>query len=108
MATDRTLGVTAVEVVGPEFVVRHAVVHDEIRDFENLMPDRHHRLFVSAMPFDAVISRLQGRAVLPRGAQGGLDQRPPQIAVPLARLPAAPLARALVLAGTTSRPGCSM
>src|SRR5436309_15698970 len=50
MTTNRTLGVTAVEVVGPEFVVRNAVPHDVVRDFENLMADRHDGLLVTAMP----------------------------------------------------------
>src|SRR5437867_8354746 len=101
---DRTLRVPLVEVVGPEFFVRDAVAHDEVRDFENLVSDRDNRLFVSSMPRDPMIPGLQRGPVLAHGAERGLDQGPPQISVPFPRFAAVPLAGTFVLTGTHGAP----
>ena len=46
------------EVVGPQFLVGHAVAHHVVRNFENLMTDRHHGLLVPTLPLHSVIARL--------------------------------------------------
>ena len=47
------------KVVGAQFLIRHAVAHNAVRDFEHLMADRHDRFLVPPMAFHAVIPRLQ-------------------------------------------------
>src|SRR6266542_3762215 len=69
------LAVTAVEVVGAEFVVRNAIPHDEIRDFENLMTDGDDGFLVSPMAFDAIVPGLQRGAFGPRSCQAAFDER---------------------------------
>src|SRR5207244_10984 len=73
MTPDGAFRMATVEVVGPKFVVRHAVVHDVVGDFEDLVAHGDHRLLVPPMTFHAVIAGLQRRAVLARGAEGGLN-----------------------------------
>jgi hypothetical protein len=108
MPSNRALGVAFVEIVGPEFVVGMAITHDVVRDFEDLMAHRDDRLLVAAMPFDAVVPRLEGRPVAACGRQAGLDQGAAQIPVALPRLPAAPLAGTFVLAGTHRAPAAQV
>src|SRR5688572_13907953 len=100
--------VAAVEVVGAELFVRQAITHDEIRNFEDLMRNRHHGLLVTTMPPDAEVARLQGRALRAHGAQAAFDQRRLQIAVALAGPPAAPFARRFILPGTDRPPAAQM
>lgn len=45
VSTHRAVGVSLREGGGAEFVIGHAVSHDVVRDFENLMPHRDDGLF---------------------------------------------------------------
>src|SRR5439155_12511493 len=85
----RTLVMTAIEIVRPQFLVGHAVAHDVVGDLENLMAHGDDRLLVAALTLHAVVARLQGAVPLAGRRQGGLDQRAPQIPIALARFAAA-------------------
>src|SRR5215210_6530468 len=63
---------------------------------------------MTAMPFDAVIAGLQRAALGVDRAEGALNELAAQVAVPVPRLPAAPLARTFVLAGAHRRPATEM
>src|SRR5436309_761125 len=89
--THRTLVMTAIEIVRAQFLIRHAVAHDVVGDLENLMPDGDDGLLVTALPLHAVVAGLEGTVPLARRRQGRLDQRTPQIPIPLARFAAATL-----------------
>src|SRR5687767_7735634 len=59
VTTHGALGVTAVEVVGPEFPVGDAVLHDVEGNLKDLVADRDNGLFVSGVSFDSAILSLQ-------------------------------------------------
>src|SRR5215212_1848363 len=98
VAADCAIRMPPIEIVGSEFVVRHAVSHDEVRNPEDLVSHGDNRLFVAPMPFDAVIPGLERRALLAGGGQGALDQGTAEIAVAVAGGAAPALAGAFVLA----------
>lgn len=104
MPPDCTLGVPLVKIVGAEFLIGEAIAHDVVGDFENVVADGDDCLLVAAMPFDSVVPSLERRPVAARSRQASLDQGAAQIAVPLPRLPAAPLAGTLVLTRTHGPP----
>jgi hypothetical protein len=90
VTTDGAVGMSPLDVIGPEFVVRHAVAHDVVRNFENLVADRDHRFFVPPMPLCPVIAGLQGGRPRVAGAERALNQRGVQTAIRLPRLAAPP------------------
>jgi hypothetical protein len=58
MSASRAFGVTAIEVVGSQFLVGDPVAHNVEGNLENLTSDRHDGLLVSALSLDAVIAGL--------------------------------------------------
>ena len=104
MSSCGALGVAFVEIVCSEFVIGTTIAHDVVRDFENAVTDRNDRLFVAALAFDATVPGLERGPVAAGGRQAGLDQGASQVAVALTRLPTAPFAGTLVLAGTHGAP----
>ena len=103
-----SLAMAPIEVVGAQFLVRDAVAHDVVRDFQDLVAHRDDRFLVPAMPFDAVIPRLQRASLGAHRAEAGLDQRAAQIGIPFPRFPAPPLPGTLVLAGAHRAPAAQM
>src|SRR5438105_3864228 len=100
----RALRVTSVEVIGAQFGVRDAIAHDVVRNLEDLMAHGDDGFLVPAMPFDAVISRLQRAPFGAHRAKAGLDQRAAQVVISFPRFPAPPLPGTLVLAGAQRTP----
>src|SRR5215813_9268683 len=93
VTTGRPVAVPLLEVAGAEFLIGDAVAHDEIRDFENLMPDGDHRFLVSAMALHPKVARLQrglfrARRGLPLSMSAPRKYRLPARVLPLRRLPA--------------------
>src|SRR5207245_9796723 len=105
---DRAVAVTEREVLRAEFLIRRGVAHDIQRDFEHLMADGDDRLFVPSLTLDAPVARLQGRPFRARRRQRTFNQRATQIAIALARLALAALARRLVQARTHGAPAAEM
>src|SRR5688572_26210149 len=73
MATHRAFRVAAIEVIRAEFLIGHAVVHDVIRDLEDLMRHGDDRFLMAAMPLHAVIPRLQRGPVAVNRPEGALN-----------------------------------
>ena len=58
VAAQRTFRISPLKIVGTELLVRHAIAHDVVRDFENLVTDGDDGLFMIALSLDATIARL--------------------------------------------------
>src|SRR4030095_7825270 len=100
--------VAAVEVVGPQFLIGHAVAEHIEGNFQDLMADGDDRFVVPAMALHAVVAGLQRGPFGARHGLPGLDQRAAQIAVAIAEFAGAPFAGALVLARADRGPAAQM
>jgi len=69
MSPRHAVGVSAVEIVGAEFVVRDAVAHQVVRDLEYLVTHGDDGFLMPAMAFDTKIAGLQGGVLFPRCGQ---------------------------------------
>jgi len=74
MATDGAFGMAFVKIVSPEFVIGATVAHDVVRDGEDAVADRDHRLLVATMSLDSMISGLEGCSITTARRQARLDQ----------------------------------
>src|SRR5688572_17918825 len=90
VATERALLLTLVEIVGAEFLMGDAVAQDVIRDFEDLVADRHEGALVPALPFDPIVASSQRRLFgMGRGPGNAVrSARLPFRVLPRRRLPA--------------------